>query len=640
VATGNVTVTYSDKRLLADQLELHTDTNTGTAWGHVRLLSPDDDLTASRIEFDLNAERGVLYDGAGKASRVYHIVGQRIARLGPRTLEVRRGRVTTCSSAVPEWEFRAPEAQIGLRDYVTLQQPTFWIKGIPVFYLPYFIFPIKDKRTTGFLPPRFGTSQRFGALFGEKFFWAITDWMDATLGADYLSKAGLKPEAEWRYAIDPASDGQLSSAFVHDQTTGQDLWRVLLQQRQDFGWGIRGVSQIDVRSESDIVQRFALTLLEESAIRTASYGALTKLYPNGGVTVAGALYKGFPTNGTTEQFGALPSVRFSQFPTALPGGLQFALDTSYARLSTTHILNNTPVQRVEFFPRLTLPLAVPPWLGLTVTGGVHETLYDHHSTGTGEVARQVPDLLAVLEGPALRRRYNGIVAGQALIHVMAPQIAYRYVPLVRQENIPPFETLNEAVHFLDPLDNFTLIDRINAANYAKVSFINRFYAQAVESAGARSVREVAQLILSQGLDIRQATEGSGQLVGPLDMALELRLWPRWWLDSVLRLAPTTGAVQEVLWRAGLTPWPGWALSVTSSQRQNPDNRYLLGTVHIAPLTGLQLTYTVRYDVRREDVRAHAVVVHYQTECYRVDLSFSTQKTGNTTFLIQVNILSL
>src|SRR5215813_11328018 len=88
VATGNVTVTYGDKRLLADQLELHTDTNTGTAWGHVRLLSPSDDLAASRIEFDLNAERGVLYDSAGTASKVYHVVGERIERLGPRTLDV------------------------------------------------------------------------------------------------------------------------------------------------------------------------------------------------------------------------------------------------------------------------------------------------------------------------------------------------------------------------------------------------------------------------------------------------------------------------------------------------------------------------------------------------------------------------
>src|SRR5215831_4563213 len=171
VATGNVTVTYGDKRLLADQLELHTDTNTGTAWGHVRLISPTDDLAASRIEFDLTSERGVLYDSAGKAGKAYRIVGERIERLGPRTLEVRRGRVTTCTSAVPEWEFRAPEAQIVLRDYVTMEQPTFWIKGIPVFYLPYFSFPIKDKRASGFLPPHVGYNNQFGAIVGDRFFW-------------------------------------------------------------------------------------------------------------------------------------------------------------------------------------------------------------------------------------------------------------------------------------------------------------------------------------------------------------------------------------------------------------------------------------------------------------------------------------
>src|SRR5215831_1996153 len=447
IATGNVTVTYGDRRLLADQLELQTDTNTGTAWGHVRLLSPNDDLAASRMEFDLTSERGVLYDSTGKAAQAYHVVGERIERLGPRTLEVRRGRVTACTGAVPAWEFRAPETQIGLRDYIVMQQPIFWIKGIPVFYMPYFAFPLKEKRTTGLLPPHFGQSQQLGGIVGDSFFWAISDWMDATIGAEYLSKAGIKPEAEFRYAIDPASDGQVDGAFVHDKATHEDLWRVLLQQRQDFGWGIRGVGQIDARSEQDIVHRFALTLLEESAIRTASYGALTKLYANGGVTVEGTLYRGFPTNGTTEQFSTLPGVYFSQFPTALPGGLRFGLDTSYARLSTTNIRNDTPVQRLDFFPRLTLPVAVPPWIGLAVTGGVHETLYDHRIVGAGEVHRQVPDLLAVLDGPAWRRRYEGIVAGQALIHVITPQIAYRYVPVVRQDTIPPFETLDEAVHF-------------------------------------------------------------------------------------------------------------------------------------------------------------------------------------------------
>ena len=373
VATGNVRVTYGDRRLFADHLELYTDSNTGIAWGNVRLVTPQDDLEAARLDFDLNTERGVFYDATGKAAGTYHLSGARMERVEARSLTMRRGRITTCTSPVPEWEFRSSEAQIGLGDYITMKHPSFWIKGIPVFYVPYFVFPIKDKRTTGFLPPRFGISDEFGYTYSQEFFWAMTDWLDSTIGVEYLSKSGVKPDVEIRYAIDPESDGQFRFAFLRDRITDQDLSRLLIQQRQDFGWGIRGLTQIDKRSDGDIVRRFSTTIAEESAIRTASFGTLTKLFPNGGITLEGASYDGIPASGSTERFRFLPQAQYSQFPTRLPGGLLWDLQTSYARLSTTNILDNTPVQRFDFFPRLTVPLIVPPWLGLTVTGGVHET---------------------------------------------------------------------------------------------------------------------------------------------------------------------------------------------------------------------------------------------------------------------------
>ena len=640
VATGNVRVIYGNRRLFADQVELHTDTNTGTASGNVRFVTPDDDLEASRIDFDLNTERGVLYDATGKAAKIYHLSGERIERVEARRLAVQRGRITTCTSAVPEWQFRAPEAQIDLGDYVTMKHPSFWIKGIPVFYVPYFIFPIKDKRTTGFLPPRFGISDQFGKIVGEEFFWAMTDWLDSTIGVEYLSKSGVMPSVEVRYALDPASDGQLKFGFLHDRTTDQDLYRLLLQQRQDFGWGIRGLTQIDKRSQGDIVRRFSQSIAEESAIRTASYGAVTKLFTNAGVTLEGASYDGIPESGTTQQFRYLPRVSFSQFPTSLPGGLLFELDTSYARLNTTTILNNTPVQRFDVFPRLTAPVVVPPWLGLAVTGGVHETIYDHRSTGPGTFSRQVPDLLAVLDGPAFRRRYDGFVAGQALIHVIQPHMAYRYVPAVFQDGVPPFEALDEFVHFLDPLNDFTLVDRIQPANYAKLSLSNRFYAQGQGISGARSVREVAHLILSQGIDIRQGPVTRGRLVGPLDIDLDLRLWPRWSLESTLRVAPETGTLQEVLWRGNLSLWPGWSVFLTNYQRQSPTARYLQGGLTVSPLEGLRLGYSIRYDALTEEFREHYVVLHFEGVCYRIDASFRARKAGQTAFFFQINLLSL
>jgi LPS-assembly protein len=640
VATGNVRVIYGDRRLFADQLELRTDTNTGTAWGHIRFITPEDDLEASRIDFDLNTERGVLYDATGKAAKFYHLSGERIDRLSARTLEVQRGRVTTCTSPIPEWEFRAPESHIDLGDYIRLKHPSFWIKGIPVFYVPYFIAPIKDKRTTGFLPPRFGVSDQYGEIIGEEFFWAMADWADSTVGVEYLSKGGVMPSVEMRYALDPASDGQLRFAYLHDRTTDQDLYRLFLQQRQDFGWGIRGLTQIDQRSQGDLVRRFSQSIAEESAIRTASYGAVTKLFTNGGVTLEGASFNGIPESGTTDEFRYLPRVRYSQFPTSLPGGVLFELDTSYARLNTTNILNNTAVQRFDFFPRLTAPVIVPPWLGLAVTGGVHETIYDHKSTGPGTIARQVPDLLATLDGPAFRRRFEGLLAGQALIHVIQPHIAYRYVPSVFQDGVPPFSTLDEFTHFLDPLNDFTQVDRIPAANYAKISLSNRFYAQALGSSGTRSVREVAHLILSQGVDIRQGAVTQGRLVGPLDIDLDLRPWPRWSLESTLRVTPDTGTLQEVLWRGNLNLWPGWSVSLTNYQRQSPITQYLQGGINVTPLEGLRLSYNIRYDVLTESFREHYVVLHFQGVCYRIDASFRTRTAGQTAFYFQINLLSL
>src|SRR5262249_22442124 len=154
-------------------------------------------------------------------------------------------------------------------------------------------------------------NEQYGYTMGNEFFWAMADWADSTIGLEYLSKGGVMPSVEMRYALDPASDGQLKFAFLRDRTMdNQDLYRLLIQQRHDFGWGIRGVTQLDQRSEGDLVRQFSQSIAEESAIRTASFGTLTKLFTNEGVTLEGTRYKGIPAGGTTAQFHYLPRMRF------------------------------------------------------------------------------------------------------------------------------------------------------------------------------------------------------------------------------------------------------------------------------------------------------------------------------------------
>jgi LPS-assembly protein len=631
VATGAVTIVYGETRLFADHVELNTQSGVGSAWGKVRLLTPEDDIRASRLDFELSSERGVLYEGRGIVARSYIVAGKRIARLGPQSLSVHDGRITTCTGTVPDWEFRAREARIGLGDYVSLKHPSFWIKGVPVFYVPYFVFPLKDQRATGFLPPRLGGSRRDGAMVGTEFYWALADWMDATLGLEYLSKKGWRPQGEFRYAIAPLSDGQLRGSFIHEQDTGKERWKVLIQQRQEFGWDIRGLGQLDLRSKPDLDRRFARDIALESAVQTASFGLLTKRFADSSLTVAGELFQAIRDSGSEEAFRRLPRLSFTQFPTSILGIAFFAVEASYSRLSDTVVLDEAPVQRLDFFPRLTLPLALPPWMRLTFTGGARETFYDRQMAGPASVSRHLFDLRAHLQGPVLRRRYR------AFVHLIEPRIAYRYVAQVRQDDIPPFETLDAPQHFLDPLEDSPLVDRIAAANYVKVSLTNSLFAGGGQTPGQAGVRQILRLVISQGLDMRRAARNGGALLGPLDVELEMHLWQRWRVASTVRLAPATGALQKSAWHLELAVRPGWLVRFTNQYRRDPDILYFSGGMQVALREGLQVGYTWRYDGRSGAFREHLATLRYRSQCWGVDVRFRWRQKGDTELSVQANL---
>ena len=546
--------------------------------------------------------------------------------------------MTTCTALLPDWEFRTRAAHIDLGHYVTLKQPSFWIRGVPVFYVPYFILPLKEKRTTGFLPPRIGVSRHDGAIVGTEFYWAITDWMDTTLGLEYLSEKGWRPAGEFRYAIDPLSDGRIMGSFIHEQDTGDNRWKVFIQQRQEFGWGVRGLSQIDLRSRHDLDRLFSEDIALESAVQTTSFGALTKLFADGSLTVVGEVDEAIHDGSSGEIFRRLPSLRFVQFPTSLFGVAFFAVESSYSRLSDTEIQGDVAVQRLDLFPHLTVPLSLSPWMHLTFTGGVRQTLYDHQTTESSGVSRELFDLRVFLQGPSLWRRYGGMGGRGALIHLIETRLAYRYVPDVPQSAIPPFETLNEAQHFLDPFETQALIDRVTAANYVKVSLVNRLYAYGSGKSESIGVQEVLRFVISQGIDMGQEPEWGGRLLGPLDLELGVSLWQRWWLASTIRLEPATADLQEANWRLGYTLRPGWVVHVGQQYRQAPDIQYVSGGMQVELRTGFRIGYDWRFDGLAGRFQEQQATLQYRAQCWGIAMRFRWRESGDTEFSMQVNLL--
>ena len=632
-ATGKVSVTYGDTLLLADRLEMDTENGVGSATGNVRLSTSEGHFQASRMDFDLTNERGLVYEVKGVIDDRFHVSGERLERLGPRRFVAHRGRLTTCTGRVPAWEFGASRARLGGGNYVTLRHPTFRIRGVPVFYLPYAVLPYRDERTTGFLAPHLGIDSNHGAVVSQEFFWAMTDWMDSTIGVEYLGERGSRPFVEYRYSLDPNSDGQVQGTFIHDRKTGEDLWQIVLRNRQAFGWDIGGVMQLDLRSKRDLQRRFARNIQQESRTETTSFASLSKRFADSRVTLEAEAFQGIPDSGSDATFERMPSLYLEQFLTPVLGVAYVSMSAAADRVRASTLDNDAAVQRFDLFPQLSFPLHVAPWLQVTGSAGLRQTLYQPEGRAEGESSRTVFDMRAAVNGPAWQRRYAG--ESGTLIHLLSTGLDYRYIPRTDQRDLPAYDTLDATEHVLDPLETLALLDRIGPADYVRLRLANRFYARR----GTGQLRDAAHLIVTQGFHVGDGRPGerAGEL-GPFDIDVGVSLWSYWSLQSVLRMAPQTGNIQISAWRIGFDLPSGRSIFVQSNYRHNPDVLYVIGGVSVPVLKGLTAGYNTRYDGTRGQFRDHIAMLLYEAQCWSVNGSLRLRHNGDRTFLMEANLL--
>lgn len=97
-------------------------------------------------------------------------------------------------------------------------QNTLYFYRKPILYLPYFRFPLKNKRQSGFLIPHYHYNSQNGSSLNIPYYLNLASHYDMTLFPQIIQKHGLNIAASWRYlsihnkanifaAIDPIDYG-------------------------------------------------------------------------------------------------------------------------------------------------------------------------------------------------------------------------------------------------------------------------------------------------------------------------------------------------------------------------------------------------------------------------------------------------
>ena len=238
VLEGEAHLDYLELQLRARRVEFDSQKNTLVAEGKPQLIENGDQVDGQLMTYDMDRRVGTIYHATTQYEKgLYH--GKQIRKAGENQLDVLGGAYSTCDLEHPHYHFAARWMKIYLKDKLVAKPVVFYIRNVPILALPFYVFPIKPGRHSGFMMPQFefGFNSQAGQFIRNAgYYWAPNDYMDFTAAGDYYQADPawvLRGDANYKLLY--RFDGHLEGKFEHNDRTGRDDYQFYGTHSQTLG---------------------------------------------------------------------------------------------------------------------------------------------------------------------------------------------------------------------------------------------------------------------------------------------------------------------------------------------------------------------------------------------------------------------
>lgn len=439
----------------------------------------------------------------------------------PNVYELSRASFSTCPPINPAWRVKASKIVLNKnigRGYAT--NTRILVKGVPVFYMPYFNFSIDNRRKSGFLWPSAGGSNKWGPYILTPFYWNMAPNYDMTMTPGLLTKRGVQLSDNFRYLTGTSSGNinvsvlpedkrfsQMQKAFKQKfangantsiklaSVTNAELNRLLRDANTRKGLSWRDESRFNDHWSSHINFNYA-----GDDYYYRDFGNLDEITQDQLAQEGDLYYKGKNWNFTTRiqtyqtlhpvdeppvlnQYRRFPQLIFNGDYPNQAFGLEYFINseiTHFEMLKTPGTDMNLPIgNRLHLQPGVNLPLYWPSFY-INPRAQIALTDYQIHKARDAGVPhkkqRSIP-IVDVNSGLLFNRDIE--IFNHGYQQTLEPQIYYTYVPYHNQSSIPIFDTAINTLTY-DQIFNynrFSGIDRIGDANQIGVGVTTRFINQ-------------------------------------------------------------------------------------------------------------------------------------------------------------------
>lgn len=497
---GGVVISYQGFTVQADEGSVETETKNAELKGNVFMAWPDGDIGCDSANLNLESETGVFYNSnAIWEDGQYKIAAEKINKVSEFDYRFDNSSLTTCHCADNScpWSIKSNRLDARQEGYGVARGTWFEMYGVPVFYMPYMIFPVKAERQSGLLAPRYGYSSEDGVSYWQPIFAVIDDQTDLLLEPFIEAKTRRGTGVEFRkvfsqrsnlttkflYSDESPRDGDLRGVItdgMYDPTFDEDRYGVYVNQswrsEQDAEVPLSLVTDVHyvsddlfLREMDDSVfglynQRYATSTM----LGTASFGDYLT------TSIGGEYNQALFYDNDDLIFQRLPEVTLSTKRNFRPFGytpyglkLQTAADFTYTEFSRDLGYDGS---RFDLNPTLKMPYHYKNYLNGEFGVGLHYTSYlmreDMFPDDSGVVLddgdRAVPNFTYTLS-TGIERVYdvdsdsplawltslgytNRDRKLRRVKHVIEPVFGYQYIPDVEQDDLPLYDSLDRIRH--------------------------------------------------------------------------------------------------------------------------------------------------------------------------------------------------
>jgi len=241
---------------------------------------------ASNLRYNFVTRKGNISMGSTVIEGGFYL-GEKIKKVAEDVFFIQNGRYTTCDKEDPDFYFGSPKMKIMQGDKVIAEPVYLFIDDVPIFALPFGVFPNHSGRSSGLIPPAYGEDATYGRYLSHLgYFWAISDYMDVALQGDYFTRGKINLLSRFRYALRYKYTGtvelggtriRLGEATDLDKRS-EDDWLINVQHNQTIDPSTNLSANVNILSSKayyDNSTNNLSTLLQQNAVSNVT---LTKFW--------------------------------------------------------------------------------------------------------------------------------------------------------------------------------------------------------------------------------------------------------------------------------------------------------------------------------------------------------------------------